>query len=80
MAEELRGGGFELAAIETSLWAVDLLEWQPSFPVCVMFANEVGTGGQTGRTPSFKKTKFAKMVNVASVPYFTRPMLPGLVA
>jgi 23S rRNA (guanosine2251-2'-O)-methyltransferase len=40
-AEGLRRDGFELAAIETSLQAVDLFEWQPSFPVCVMFGNEV---------------------------------------
>ncbi|MGE5053315.1 MAG: TrmH family RNA methyltransferase [Acidobacteriota bacterium] len=40
-AEELRRDGFELAAIETGLKAVDLFEWQPSFPVCVMFGNEV---------------------------------------
>jgi 23S rRNA (guanosine2251-2'-O)-methyltransferase len=41
MAEGLRRGGFELAAIETSLHAVDLFEWQPRFPVCVAFGNEV---------------------------------------
>ena len=36
-----RRSGFELAAIETSLHAVDLFEWQPRFPVCVAFGNEV---------------------------------------
>jgi len=41
MAEGLRGSGFEIAAIETSLHAVDLFEWQPRFPVCVAFGNEV---------------------------------------
>ena len=41
MAEGLRRSGFELAAIETSLHAVDLFEWQPRFPVCVAFGNEV---------------------------------------
>ena len=41
MAEGLRRGGFEFAAIETSLQAVDLFEWQPRFPVCVAFGNEV---------------------------------------
>lgn len=41
MAEGLRRGGFELAAIETSSQAVDLFEWQPRFPVCVAFGNEV---------------------------------------
>jgi 23S rRNA (guanosine2251-2'-O)-methyltransferase len=41
MAEELRRNGFQLAAIETSLHAIDLFEWQPRFPVCVAFGNEV---------------------------------------
>lgn len=41
MAEKLRGEGFEIAAIETSLHAVDLFEWQPRFPVCVAFGHEV---------------------------------------
>src|SRR2546421_4531471 len=41
MADGLRRSGFELAAIETSLHAVDLFEWQPRFPVCVAFGNEV---------------------------------------
>jgi len=41
MAEKMRRRGFEIAAIETSLQAVDLFEWQPRFPVCVAFGNEV---------------------------------------
>lgn len=41
MAEALRRSGFQLAAIETSEHAVDLYEWQPRFPVCVAFGNEV---------------------------------------
>ena len=41
MAEGLRRDGFEIAAIETSLHAVDLFEWKPRFPVCVAFGNEV---------------------------------------
>ena len=41
MAEGLRRNGFELAAIETSPHAVDLFEWEPRFPVCVLFGNEV---------------------------------------
>lgn len=41
MAERLRQSGFELAAIETRADAVDLFEWQPRFPVCVMFGHEV---------------------------------------
>ena len=41
MAERMRRRGFEIAAIETSLRAVDLFDWQPRFPVCVAFGNEV---------------------------------------
>jgi tRNA G18 (ribose-2'-O)-methylase SpoU len=41
MAERLRTEGFSIAAIETSPHAVDLFRWQPTFPVCVVFGNEV---------------------------------------
>ncbi len=41
IAEALRRRGFEIAAIEASLHSVDLFEWQPRFPVCVAFGNEV---------------------------------------
>jgi len=41
MAEGLRRSGFQLAAIETGADAVDLFDWQPRFPVCVMFGHEV---------------------------------------
>ena len=41
MAERLRADGYQLAAIETSSTAIGLFEWQPRFPVCVMFGNEV---------------------------------------
>jgi 23S rRNA (guanosine2251-2'-O)-methyltransferase len=41
MAEELRRIGFEIVAIETSSQSIDLFEWQPRFPVCVAFGNEV---------------------------------------
>jgi tRNA G18 (ribose-2'-O)-methylase SpoU len=37
----IRGRGFELAAIETSVHAVDLFDWTPRFPVCVVFGHEV---------------------------------------
>jgi 23S rRNA (guanosine2251-2'-O)-methyltransferase len=40
-AERLRDRGFAIAAIETSGHAVDVFEWQPSFPLCVAFGNEV---------------------------------------
>jgi len=41
MAEAMRGKGFDIAAIETSAHSVDLFEWQPTFPVCIAFGNEV---------------------------------------
>jgi 23S rRNA (guanosine2251-2'-O)-methyltransferase len=41
MAERLRNSGFEIVAIETRIDAVDLFEWQPRFPVCVLFGHEV---------------------------------------
>jgi 23S rRNA (guanosine2251-2'-O)-methyltransferase len=37
----LRERGFELAAVETSARSVDLFDWQPRFPVCVVFGHEV---------------------------------------
>lgn len=37
---ELRTAHYEIAAIETSLHAVDLFDWQPGFPVCVLFGHE----------------------------------------
>ena len=36
----LRERGFEIAAIETSVHAVDIFDWQPRFPVCVLFGHE----------------------------------------
>ena len=41
VAEGLRRGGFEIAAVETSAEAVDVFEWEPRFPVCVVFGHEV---------------------------------------
>lgn len=37
----LQSAGYEIAAIETSLTAVDIFDWQPAFPVCVLFGHEV---------------------------------------
>jgi len=37
----LRARGHEIAAIETSLQAVDLFDWHPRFPACVVFGHEV---------------------------------------
>jgi tRNA G18 (ribose-2'-O)-methylase SpoU len=41
MADALHRSGYAIAAIETSIEAVDLFDWQPKFPVCVAFGNEV---------------------------------------
>jgi 23S rRNA (guanosine2251-2'-O)-methyltransferase len=38
---QLRRSGCEIAAIETSTRAVDLFDWRPQFPVCVLFGHEV---------------------------------------
>ncbi|MBX5493746.1 MAG: RNA methyltransferase [Bryobacteraceae bacterium] len=40
-ARRLRERGFELAAVETSVHAVDLFDWIPAFPVCLVFGHEV---------------------------------------
>jgi len=37
----LRARNYEIAAVETSVHAVDLFDWKPSFPVCVVFGHEV---------------------------------------
>jgi len=40
-AAELRQRNYEIAAIETSVNAVDLFDWQPRFPLCLVFGHEV---------------------------------------
>jgi tRNA G18 (ribose-2'-O)-methylase SpoU len=37
----LRQRGYEIAAVETTVHAVDLFDWTPRFPVCVIFGHEV---------------------------------------
>jgi 23S rRNA (guanosine2251-2'-O)-methyltransferase len=37
----LREREFEVAVIETSVHAVDLFDWRPRFPVCLIFGHEV---------------------------------------
>jgi 23S rRNA (guanosine2251-2'-O)-methyltransferase len=37
----VRDSGFEAAVIETSTHAIDLFDWVPTFPVCVVFGNEI---------------------------------------
>jgi 23S rRNA (guanosine2251-2'-O)-methyltransferase len=39
--QRLRASGFEIAVIETSLRSIDLYDWTPNFPVCLVFGNEV---------------------------------------
>jgi len=38
---DLRARGYEIAAVETSVHAVDLFDWTPRFPVCIVFGHEV---------------------------------------
>jgi len=40
LIEDLRTREYEVAAIETSAHAVDLFDWKPRFPVCVVFGHE----------------------------------------
>src|SRR5262249_22394326 len=40
-ARTIAARGCELAAIETTTHAVDLFDWAPRFPVCVIFGHEV---------------------------------------
>ena len=48
--ESLRGRGYEIAAVETTVHAVDLFDWQPCFPVCLVFGHEVdGIRPEVGR-------------------------------
>jgi len=39
--KQLREEGHEIAAIETTVRSVDLFDWNPTFPVCLTFGNEV---------------------------------------
>jgi len=41
LLQRLREQGAELAAVETSMRAVDLFDWQPRFPVCLIFGHEM---------------------------------------
>jgi 23S rRNA (guanosine2251-2'-O)-methyltransferase len=41
IADALRAAGHEIAAVETSLHSVDLFDWTPRFPVCLIFGHEV---------------------------------------
>jgi 23S rRNA (guanosine2251-2'-O)-methyltransferase len=37
----MRASGYEIAAVETHVHAVDLFDWTPRFPVCLIFGHEV---------------------------------------
>jgi tRNA G18 (ribose-2'-O)-methylase SpoU len=39
--DSLRARGYEIAAIETAVNAVDLFDWQPRWPVLLLFGHEV---------------------------------------
>jgi tRNA G18 (ribose-2'-O)-methylase SpoU len=41
LLDAMHARGCEIAAIETSMHAVDLFDWTPRFPVCVVFGHEV---------------------------------------
>ena len=41
LVESMRNRGYEIAAIETTVRAVDLFDWTPRFPVLLMFGHEV---------------------------------------
>ena len=47
VAESLRARSYEIAAVETAVHAVDLFDWEPRFPVCLLFGHEVeGIGAE----------------------------------
>ena len=41
LVEQLRRGHYEIAAVETTVHSVDLFDWRPDFPVCILFGHEV---------------------------------------
>lgn len=41
LVERLHLEGYEIAAVETSTHSVDLFDWKPGFPVCLIFGNEL---------------------------------------
>lgn len=50
----LRAADYEIAAVETSAHAIDLFEWRPRFPVCVLFGHE--TDGLTAQLSAMADT------------------------
>lgn len=41
LVEELAAEGYQIVAAETAEDAVDVYDWNPTFPTCVVFGNEV---------------------------------------
>jgi 23S rRNA (guanosine2251-2'-O)-methyltransferase len=41
LLDRMASESWQIAAIETSAHALDLFDWQPAFPVCVVFGHEV---------------------------------------
>jgi tRNA G18 (ribose-2'-O)-methylase SpoU len=41
LIQNLRQQNYEIAAVETSVHAVDLYDWRPRFPLCILFGHEV---------------------------------------
>jgi 23S rRNA (guanosine2251-2'-O)-methyltransferase len=41
LVADLQRSGVQVAAVETRTDAIDLFDWQPAFPVCVVFGHEV---------------------------------------
>lgn len=41
LLREIHARAYEIAAVETSRHSIDLFDWQPRFPVCLLFGHEV---------------------------------------
>jgi tRNA G18 (ribose-2'-O)-methylase SpoU len=52
--QRLRSANYEIAAIETSVHAIDLFDWRPRFPVCLLFGHE--TDGLTPQVAALADT------------------------
>lgn len=55
LVRRLRAEGCEIAAIETSVHAVDLFDWRPRFPVALLFGHE--TDGLTAELSAMADTQ-----------------------
>ena len=41
LLNQVQAKGYQVAAIETTPQAIDLFDWNPEFPVCLIFGHEV---------------------------------------